>query len=154
MTEVLNWFQQIPKSPEMQIEFQDVEKILRSQSVDGIVLYEYLKTDQDWENLGVKKIGIRNKLLNAQKTFNPNKTSQLQDTNPNKNIGWKQWDISAVIQWSKSLKLVKDYSKLFRYHCITGEILDKYLKEEKDWKELGITEYGEIRKLLDGVRRL
>jgi len=52
--------------------------------------------------------------------------------------------IDEVVEWIKALKLSEDYSKLIIDNAIDGPVLVSMTNE--DWKNLGITKFGDIRK--------
>jgi hypothetical protein len=63
------------------------------------------------------------------------------------------WHVPDVITWVKSLSLSQDYSKLIKDAHITGKAL-RTMKTKDDWKELGITVFGDVRALSSGVLEL
>jgi len=58
---------------------------------------------------------------------------------PNKN-----WKVNDVVQWLKSLNLQRDYTDLIVSNGVDGEVL--LTMNENDWKEIGITSFGDRRK--------
>lgn len=63
------------------------------------------------------------------------------------------WTVDDVCKWMGSLKLSKDYSEVIRSQHINGEVL-RTLKTSEDWKEAGITTFGDLRILVIQVSSL
>ena len=66
----------------------------------------------------------------------------------------EEWDVGMVKNWFYSLSLAKDYSQLLEENEINGSILMEELKEKKDLAELGITLFGDVRRVLGGLSQL
>jgi hypothetical protein len=64
----------------------------------------------------------------------------------------KGWKVQDVCNWLSTLNLSQDYSKIFAKNAIDGDVLVTLTGE--DIKELGITVFGDVRKLQKGIRDL
>jgi len=68
-------------------------------------------------------------------------------------VGVESWNTDKVINWMKGLHLAQDYAQLIKDENINGKVL-KTMKTKEDWKELGITKFGDLRLLVSGVEEL
>jgi len=55
------------------------------------------------------------------------------------------WSIDDVVRWIKNLSLSQDYSQLIMDNAVDGSVL-MTMTTDDDWKYLGITKFGDIRK--------
>jgi len=58
------------------------------------------------------------------------------------------WTIDEVCGWFEKLSLSKNYTTLLKTNGVDGDILVNELKTADDMKEIGITSFGDIRKIL------
>lgn len=57
----------------------------------------------------------------------------------------RMWNVDKVCEWLKTLQLSKDYSSLFIQNAIDGAVL--VTMSQADIKDIGITAFGDVRKL-------
>jgi serine/threonine protein kinase len=60
------------------------------------------------------------------------------------------WTVDNVCDWMKQLNLTKDYSSLIQSNGIDGEALLQ-MKSKDEWRELGVTAFGDLLKLTSAV---
>jgi len=58
---------------------------------------------------------------------------------------------NQVIAWMQSLNLSEDYTNLIIDNAVDGFVLST-METKEDWHELGITKFGDVRKLLYAVK--
>lgn len=54
------------------------------------------------------------------------------------------WSVEDVITWMSGLKLVSDYREMIKMGNVNGEVLQT-MKTKEDWKELGVSVFGDLR---------
>jgi len=62
----------------------------------------------------------------------------------------EKWSVDEVANWVATLSLTKNYEKLIKDQGINGEAL-LTLKTNDDWKEAGVTLFGDLRVLVKRV---
>lgn len=80
------------------------------------------------------------------------KSESITNSSPSSKVP-SDWHVEEVILWIKSLNLAKDYSNLIKEAHITGKAL-RTMKTSADWKELGVTVFGDLRALSSAVTEL
>lgn len=63
------------------------------------------------------------------------------------------WTVDDVVTWIKTLPLSQDYSPLIKSNHLTGLALET-MKDKEDWKDLGVSVFGDIRALSAAVQKL
>lgn len=61
--------------------------------------------------------------------------------------------MDEVATWLKSVKLSQDYSELIKTNHVTGLALES-MKDKDDWKDLGVSVFGDYRALAMAVQKL
>eukprot|EP00026_Physarum_polycephalum_P000707 Phypoly_transcript_00708.p1 GENE.Phypoly_transcript_00708~~Phypoly_transcript_00708.p1 ORF type:complete len:1240 (+),score=205.52 Phypoly_transcript_00708:184-3903(+) len=63
-----------------------------------------------------------------------------------------KWNVEEVANWVSSLSLSKDYKSVISDNFISGKVLLEMTKE--DWREVGVTPFGDLKLLLMEVAKL
>ena len=141
---------------------QDYRKLFLDQCVDEYVVENFLKTDQDWKDLGVTIFGDRRKLADPKNRFKSIEGSnqlfleELINLQRVSKFGEDvtKWSVDEVMEWVATLQLKKNYSQLLKDNDVEGDVLVEHLKTKDDWNELGITAFGDQRKLIRATQIL
>lgn len=83
----------------------------------------------------------------------PKETKEPISINPTPVIPPSQWSVDEVADWIKGLRLSEDYAGLVKSNHLNGLALES-MKEKEDWKELGVTVFGDVRALSMAVQKL
>jgi hypothetical protein len=62
-------------------------------------------------------------------------------------------NVEQVCNWMQTLNLSQDYSKVIRENAIDGAAL-KHMTNKKDWNDLGIVAFGDVKKILAEIPKL
>jgi len=87
----------------------------------------------------------------VQQTQNPGFVPIVETTNfslKQKQVPY--WTVEDVINWSTELRLSLNYSDTFRSARVDGAKLAS-LQTSDHWRDIGVTRFGDIRKLLKGI---
>jgi len=86
--------------------------------------------------------------------FAPNPQIQsISNSNLNSKKNVSTWNIDEVVTWMEKLELSKSYEELIRSNNVIGKVL-KTMKSKEDWKELGVSLFGDLRILSSSTEKL
>eukprot|EP01125_Pyxidicula_operculata_P020420 TRINITY_DN7536_c0_g1_i2.p1 TRINITY_DN7536_c0_g1~~TRINITY_DN7536_c0_g1_i2.p1 ORF type:complete len:177 (+),score=21.25 TRINITY_DN7536_c0_g1_i2:197-727(+) len=85
-------------------------------------------------------------------TLDSNNSYSQNDSKNNAGIVTK-WTPQEVASWMSRIRLSRDYTSLIVDNAVDGEVLVDMTRTQ-DWRDLGISIFGDVRKLLKRRREL